>query len=128
MNIHIKNSSNDPIYLQIKEQIRDAIINGEVEAEEMLPSIRLLAKELRISVITTKRAYDELEKEGFIHSVQGKGSFVALQNRELMQEKLLVQIEANLTDALRYAKLAGISTNELRTMLETLEDEDATRD
>jgi len=122
VNIQIKNSSNDPIYLQIKNQIRDAIINGELEAEELLPSIRVLAKELRVSVITTKRAYDELEREGYIHSVQGKGSFVATQNRELMREKLLKKIEASLLDALRYAKLAEISKEELVQILDILED------
>jgi len=122
VNIRIKNSSNDPIYLQIKNQIRDAIINGEFEAEELLPSIRVLAKELRVSVITTKRAYDELEREGYIHSVQGKGSFVATQNRELMREKLLKKIEASLLDALRYAKLAEISKEELVQILDILED------
>ncbi len=122
MNIRIKNSSNDPIYLQIKNQIRDAIINGEFEAEELLPSIRVLAKEIRVSVITTKRAYDELEREGYIHSVQGKGSFVAAQNRELMREKLLKKIEASLLDALRYAKLAEISKEELVNIMDILED------
>ena len=122
MNIRIKNSSNDPIYLQIKNQIRDAIINGDLAAEELLPSIRVLAKELRVSVITTKRAYDELEREGYIHSVQGKGSFVAAQNKELMREKMLKKIEASLLDALRYAKLAEISKEELVQILDILED------
>ncbi|MGI6737860.1 MAG: GntR family transcriptional regulator [Christensenellales bacterium] len=122
MNIRIKNSSNDPIYLQIKNQIRDAIINGDLAAEELLPSIRVLAKEIRVSVITTKRAYDELEREGYIHSVQGKGSFVATQNRELMREKMLKKIEASLLDALRYAKLAEISKEELVNIMDILED------
>ena len=125
MNIQIKNSSNDPIYLQIKNQIRDAILNGELEAEELLPSIRFLAKELRVSVITTKRAYDELERDGFIHSVQGKGSFVAPQNIDLMRETFLKKIEANITEILRYAKLADISHDELIEMIKTLEDENA---
>ena len=125
MNIQIKNSSNDPIYLQIKNQIRDAILNGELEAEELLPSIRFLAKELRVSVITTKRAYDELERDGFIHSVQGKGSFVAPQNIDLMRETFLKKIEANITEILRYAKLAGLSHDELIEMIQTLEDEHA---
>lgn len=124
MNIQIKNSSNDPIYLQIKNQIRDAILSGELEENEQLPSIRLLAKELRISVITTKRAYDELEREGYIHSVQGKGSFVAAKNQELMRETLLRKIEASLTEALHYAKLAEIPPTELETMLRLLEDAD----
>ena len=127
MNIKIKNSSNDPIYLQIKNQIRDAILNGELETGELLPSIRLLAKELRVSVITTKRAYDELEKDGFVHSVQGKGSFVAPQNPDLMKERFLKKIEANIADILRYAKLADISHNELIEMIQTPEDEDAKR-
>lgn len=122
MNIQIKNSSNDPIYLQIKNQIRDAIINGELEADEQLPSIRLLAKELRVSVITTKRAYDELETDGFIHSVQGKGSFVAPQNSDLVREKLLRKIEASVKEMLHYAKLAGLSHDELFEIIQTLED------
>ena len=125
MNIKIKNSSNDPIYLQIKNQIRDAILNGELEADQLLPSIRLLAKELRVSVITTKRAYDELEKDGFIHSVHGKGSFVAPQNLDLMRERFLKKIEANITEILRYAKLADVSHDELIEMIKTLEDENA---
>jgi GntR family transcriptional regulator len=125
VNIQIKNSSNDPIYLQIKNQIRDAILNGELEADELLPSIRLLAKELRVSVITTKRAYDELEKDGFIHSVHGKGSFVAPQNLDLMRERFLKKIEANITEILRYAKLADVSHDELIEMIKTLEDENA---
>jgi GntR family transcriptional regulator len=128
MKIQIKNSSDDPIYLQIKNQLRDAIINGEIGPEEMLPSIRVLAKELRISVITTKRAYDELEADGFIHSVQGKGSFVAAQNKDLIRERLLQKIEASLIEALKYAKLAEISTEELFKIMNTLEDEDAIRD
>jgi GntR family transcriptional regulator len=126
--IKISYSSDDPIYLQIKEQIKEAIIGGEFEEEELLPSIRLLAKELRISVITTKRAYDELEKEGYIHSVQGKGSYVAPFNKELMREKFLKKIEDNLTQALRYAKLADVSYDELVKMLEVMEEEYAKRD
>jgi len=125
VNIKIKNSSNDPIYLQIKNQIRDAILNGELEVGELLPSIRLLAKELRVSVITTKRAYDELENDGFIHSVQGKGSFVAPQNTELMKERFLKKIEASIAEILRYAKLAGMSHDELIEMIRTLESEHA---
>jgi GntR family transcriptional regulator len=125
VNIKIKNSSNDPIYLQIKNQIRNAILNGELEVGELLPSIRLLAKELRVSVITTKRAYDELENDGFIHSVQGKGSFVAPQNTELMKERFLKKIEASIAEILRYAKLAGMSHDELIEMIRTLESEHA---
>lgn len=123
MNIHIKNSSDDPIYLQIKNQIKFAILNGELGADEPLPSIRVLAKELRVSVITTKRAYDELEKDGFIHSVQGKGSFVAPQNQELVRESFLRKIEENLTAVLDYAKILGLSREDLMSMLDNLEED-----
>ena len=123
MNIHIKNSSDDPIYLQIKNQIKFAILNGELGADEPLPSIRVLAKELRVSVITTKRAYDELEKDGFIHSVQGKGSFVAPQNQELVRESFLRKIEDNLTAVLAYAKILDLSREDLISMLDNLEED-----
>ena len=123
MNIHIKNSSDDPIYLQIKNQIKFAILNGELGADEPLPSIRILAKELRVSVITTKRAYDELEKDGFIHSVQGKGSFVAPQNQELVRESFLRKIEDNLTAVLGYAKILGLLREDLISMLDNLEED-----
>lgn len=128
MNIQIKNSSDEPIYLQVKKQIRDAIISGELAPDELLPSIRLLAKELRISVITTKRAYDELEQDGFIHTVQGKGSFVASRNNALMQETLLKKIESYLREALHYAKLAKISRTQLAAMLKVLEEDDGACD
>lgn len=123
MNIHIKNLSDDPIYLQIKNQIKFAILNRELGADEPLPSIRVLAKELRVSVITTKRAYDELEKDGFIHSVQGKGSFVAPQNQELLRESFLRKIEENLTAVLGYAKILDLSREELISMLDNLEED-----
>lgn len=120
MNIQISNASSDPIYLQIKNQIKSAIISGELRAEEQLPSIRFLAKELRVSVITTKRAYDELEIEGFINSVKGKGSFVSLQNTELIREEQLKKVEASLLDAIKQAELAGLSIDDLIEMLEAL--------
>lgn len=123
MNIHIKNSSDDPIYLQIKNQIKFAILNGELGADEPLPSIRVLAKDLRVSVITTKRAYDELEKDGFIHSVQGKGSYVAPQNQELVRENILRKIEDNLTAVLYYAKILDLSREDLISMLDNLEED-----
>lgn len=122
MNIHIKNSSNDPIYLQIKNQIKFAILNGELGDNEPLPSIRELAKELRVSVITTKRAYDDLENDGFIHSVQGKGSFVAPQNAELVRESILKKIEDSLAISLNYAKIIDLSREELISILDNLED------
>jgi len=120
MNIQISNASNDPIYLQIKNQIKSAIISGKLKPEEQLPSIRYLAKELRISVITTKRAYDELEIEGFVNSVQGKGSFVSMQNNELIREEQLRKVEASLLDAIKQAELAGLSIDDLKEILETL--------
>lgn len=124
MHIVIRNASDKPIYEQIKNQIKREILDGKLAAGEKLPSIRLLAKELRISVITTKRAYDELELEGFIHSVQGKGSFVAPQNPELLREENLKKIEACLRQAVETARLSGITGQELHDMLTWLEDDD----
>ncbi|QCX33112.1 GntR family transcriptional regulator [Caloramator sp. E03] len=120
MNIIISNSSEEPIYEQIVKQIKSAIINGEVNSLESLPSIRNLAKELQISVITTKRAYDELEKEGFIVTVPGKGTFVAAQNDELLKESRLKIVEEKLYDAVLAAKTAKLSLDELKEMLEIL--------
>lgn len=127
MNIQISNASSDPIYLQIKNQIKAAIISGELQADEQLPSIRFLAKELRVSVITTKRAYDELEIEGFINSVQGKGSFVTGQNKEFIREEQLRKVEAKLMEALTQAELAGLSIEDLKELLDTLGGEDYDR-
>ena len=98
MNIQINNSSDDPIYLQIKNQIKSQIISGDLQVGDKLPSIRFMAKELRISMITAKRAFDELEAEGFIDSVQGKGNFVARQNKELIREEYLKKIEERIQD------------------------------
>lgn len=123
ISIQLSNASDDPIYLQIKKQLKAAIIAGHLQAEEQLPSIRFLAKELRVSVITTKRAYDELEKEGFINSVQGKGCFVAAQNQELIREEHLRRLEDYLTKAIEQAKLAGLSKQELHETLSILEEE-----
>lgn len=123
MNIHIYNSSSSPIYEQILDQIRDQILSGALKAGEKLPSIRYLAKELRISVITTKRAYDELEREGLIHSVQGKGSFVAHQNQEMVKEEYLKKFEESLLEALNYARIVGLSKREIVESIELLEGE-----
>lgn len=120
MNIQISNASSDPIYLQIKNQIKAAIISGKLKAEEQLPSIRFLAKELRVSVITTKRAYDELELEGFINSVQGKGSFVSLQNKEFIREEQLKKVEKSLEEALKQARFAGLTLEDLKEILDAL--------
>lgn len=117
MNIQINNSSDDPIYLQIKNQIKAQIISGELKVGEQLPSIRFLAKELRVSMITTKRAFDELELDGFINSVQGKGNFVAAQNRELIREEYLKRIESKLQEVVELSEIVGVSNDELVQML-----------
>jgi GntR family transcriptional regulator len=117
MKIIISNSSPDPIYEQITRQIKAQIISGGLREAETLPSIRKLAQDLQISVITTKRAYEELEKEGFIDTVEGKGSFVAMQNKELLREKKMKIVEEKLSEAVEEAKLLGITLAELREML-----------
>lgn len=124
MNIIISNSSGRPIYEQIASQIKNQIIKGELQEGEALPSMRLLAKELRISVITTKRAYDDLERDGFIESVTGKGSFVAGRNLELIREEHLRMVEDALQKAADVAKIGGISLNELIEMLNLIYKED----
>lgn len=120
MDIVISNSSGRPIYDQIVSQIKNQIISGELVEGEVLPSMRVLAKELRISVITTKRAYEELEREGFIISMTGKGSFVASKNTEIIREEHLKQIEEYITKAVDIAAMANISLEELTQILEYL--------
>jgi GntR family transcriptional regulator len=124
MKIIISNASPDPIYEQITKQIKSQIINGELEEGQILPSIRKLAKELQISVITTKRAYEDLEHEGFIDTVTGKGSFVATQNKEFLREKRMKIVEDKLTEAIAEARLLGIGSDELREMLVLLYEEE----
>ena len=120
MDIIISNASGKPIYEQITEQIKEQIMNGELNEGDPLPSMRALAQQLRISIITTKRAYEELEREGFIESFTGKGSFVAARNRELFREENLRQIEQSLTLAVGKAKLCGVSYEELSEILKML--------
>lgn len=120
MNIIISNSSDRPIYEQIVSQIKNAIISGELEAGAPLPSLRYLARELRVSLISTKRAYEELEKEGFIESVQGKGSFVTGKNKELMKEEQFKKIEECLQNAVDMARVAHIPYEELKDVLAAL--------
>lgn len=120
MNIIISNSSDKPIYEQIVSQIKNAIISGELEAGAPLPSLRYLARELRVSLISTKRAYEELEKEGFIESVQGKGSFVTGKNKELMKEEQFKKIEECLQNAVDMARVAHIPYEELKDVLAAL--------
>ncbi len=125
MNIIISNSSGRPIYDQIVSQIKNQIMAGELVEGEALPSMRVLAKELRISVITTKRAYEELEREGFIVSITGKGSFVASMDTELIREEVLKQIEEHMSKAVDKANRANISLKELTQLLEYLYKEDS---
>ncbi len=125
MKIIISNSSPDPIYEQVSKQIKAQIISGELAEGDPLPSIRKLAMELQISVITTKRAYEELEKEGFIDTVSGKGCFVAMQNKELLREKKMKTVEDLLSDAVSEAKKLGINLKEIKEMLELLYNEEA---
>ena len=113
MAIILSNTDGRPIYEQIQEQIKAEILSGERKAGDMMPSIRTLAKDLRISVITTKRAYDELEREGFVETVPGKGTYVAQHNQEFLREELLRQAEEKLAEAVHIAKSAGVTQQEL---------------
>ena len=123
MDIIISNSSNDPIYLQIVNQIKAMIMSGELSPGEALPSMRNLAMQMRVSLITTKRAYEELERDGFIETYTGKGSFVQAQNAELLREENLRQVEEHLQKAVQKAKMSGITFEELTDILKMLYDE-----
>ncbi len=120
MDLIISNSSGKPIYEQITAQIKNLIITGGLREGDALPSIRLLAKELRISIITTKRAYDDLERDGFIETVAGKGSYVARKNIEFLREEHLRRIEEHLQKSVELAKQSGVSLEELSAILKTL--------
>ena len=124
MDIIISNADNSPIYEQIYRQIKSGILRGSLQEGDMLPSIRALAKDLRISVITTKRAYDELEKDGYIHTVAGKGCFVAEKNTELIREENLRQLEEHLRSAAELAAACGLSRTETADLLELLWEDD----
>ncbi|SNT03449.1 transcriptional regulator, GntR family [Anaerovirgula multivorans] len=123
MKILISNASEQPIYEQIVDQIKALILRNELPEGESLPSIRKLAQELQISVITTKRAYEELEREGFIETVRGKGSFIAPQNRELLKEKKLKIIEEKLIEVVEESRLLDLTFEEILEMLKILYDE-----
>ena len=116
MQLYIDNRSGAPIYDQIYSQIKDAILSGQVTEGEALPSIRALAKDLRISVITTKRAYDELESEGFIYTLPGKGCFVAERSTELLREENLKKIEEHMQEVRRLVSACRLTENELDEM------------
>ena len=125
MIIKLSNASDKPIYEQITEQIKQAILSGTLLPGTALPSIRLLAKELKISVMTTKRAYSDLERDGFIETVAGKGSFVAQRNQAFLREALVKQVEAHLIKAAGAARTADMSHGELLELMKLLlEDED----
>ena len=124
VHILISNSSPEPIYEQIARQIKAAIIAGALEEGAALPSIRALAHDLQISVITTKRAYDELEREGFLDSVGGKGTFVAAQNPAFLREKRMKLVEEKLSAAVAEARLLGVGVDELTEMLGLLYSEE----
>ncbi len=124
MRILISNSSPEPIYEQIARQIKAGIIGGNLEEGAPLPSIRALAHDLQVSVITTKRAYDELEREGFLDSVGGKGTFVAAQNPAFLREKRMKLVEEKLGSAIDEARLLGVGLDELVEMLRLLYEEE----
>ena len=116
----ISNMSGVPNYEQIKQQVKAAILSGELQAEETLPSLRTLAKDLKISVLTVTKAYTELEQEGFVKNVQGKGCFVLGSGSELMKEQLICKVENSLTEAIKAAKIANLSNKELHHLLDVL--------
>lgn len=124
MKIIVSNSSEQPLYQQIKEQIKTAIISGELKEGEPLPSIRALANDLHVSVLTTKRVYDELESEGFIITKAGKGSFVAPENLELLRESKRRMVEIKLSEAWETARSLGISKDELYSMMDLIFEEE----
>jgi len=123
VDIIISNSSEKPIYLQIVNQIKKQILSGKLKEGEPLPSIRKLASQLEISVITTKRAYEELERDRFIVTVSGKGSYVAPIDLDLLKESKIREIEGKMNEILSEARLIGLSLEELKKMLELLYDE-----
>ena len=125
MIIKLSNNSEKPIYEQITDQLKQAILVGVLMTGDALPSIRALAKELKISVMTTKRAYADLERDGFIETIAGKGSYVAGRNQDFLREELIRQVEIHLTKAVSVAKLANVKKEELHELLDLLlEDSD----
>ncbi|CDE09867.1 transcriptional regulator GntR family [Clostridium sp. CAG:354] len=124
MNIIISNSSSDPLYEQIKKAIKQAIYTNELKEEEILPSVRALANDLKISFLTVKKAYDELEAEGFIKTVQGKGSYVLPKNLELLREEKLKEIEKNISTVVKLSKIYGITEEEVINLIKIMFEED----
>ena len=124
MHIHLSNASDKPIYEQITVQLKEAILANKLQAGNALPSIRALAKDLKISVMTTKRAYADLERDGFIETVAGKGSFVTERNQDFLREELLRQVEEHMQKAVKTAKTAGMTKEELQELLSLILEED----
>lgn len=124
MNLFLNNQSSAPIYEQIYTQLKNQILSGELPEDAALPSIRALAKDLRISVITTKRAYEELERDGLIYTLAGKGSFVAARNQELLREEHLREIEQHFRAALQLAPACGLTVEALCEMLRVIDEEE----
>jgi len=123
LHIIIVNSAEVPIYEQIMNQIKSEILSGSLEVGTLLPSVRALAKELNVSVITTRKAYEGLEAEGYTISMAGKGSFVAPKNLELLRETRLMEVEKKLADIIAYSKPVGISVDDLKKMIDELNEE-----
>jgi len=117
LHIHLSNASDKPIYEQITIQLKEAILANKLQAGDALPSIRALAKDLKISVMTTKRAYADLERDGFIETVAGKGSFVTERNQDFLREELLRQVEEHVLKAVKLAKTAGLLNEELQDLV-----------
>ncbi len=124
MNFIISNSSEIPIYEQIKKEIKQSIHNNELKENSLLPSIRSLAKDLRISILTVKKAYDELEEEGYLKTVQGKGSFVKPRKKELVREEQIKKIEEHINEIIQIAKITEISKSELMELIDYLYEEE----
>ena len=124
LNIIISNSSNTPIYEQIKEQIKNKIVSNELKTGDLLPSIRNLAKDLRISVITTKNAYEELEREGYVETIPGKGTYIASKNIQVIKEEQMQKIENLIDTAVSIAKISKISKEEIKDILDILYEEE----
>ncbi len=123
MKLIISNVSGVPIYEQIKQQVKSAILSGELQEDEPLPSLRTLARDLKISVLTVTRAYTELEQEGFVRNIQGRGCFVMGRGSELIREQLICKAEAGLSEAVRAARMAELSAQELHRLLDILWEE-----
>ena len=124
MNIIISNRSDLPLFKQIENEIKTAIFNNELNEQDLLPSVRSLASDLNISFLTVKRAYDNLEKEGFIKTIQGKGSFVAPKNMELIKEEKLKEIEKHIEQIYKNSKISGITETEIKEIFKIIFEEE----